>query len=478
MEADQAFRGVVVPTRKLLGLLPMRHFCNRAATSALAAGFALVMAAAPVIARQLGDASSMRARFQAAPEVKRLKVVETADGGSQVNAELNGRMFALRIPPNWNKQAVLFAHGYTPPRTGKADTVSADPVVDDPAHGLLGTAYAQGYAVGHTAYDKLGFAVASGIVRNVALERLLRKIGAKKVFLTGGSMGGSITALASQLHPKEFDGAMAMCGPVSDWTYTLQHVAEVRNLYNYFSRRTPYELPGSKDVTTGINGVNPVAFFLNLRKLQNDAVSDPKGPAAQIIARTMSAAPSMRNKADFATLSSGLILAIASIDDARQVVGGLPIGNRDVVYQSSLLSDAENAALNEGVQRYEADPAPRAKLIRDYSTTGNQHMKLLTVHNAYDPLVAYEHEDRLRSRVERAGNLKALAQQTWPTLTLSFTAPAAKTLVPAAETFKGFYGAAHCGFTKEQMSKSFNDLIAWTSDGIKPRESFRKNLDQ
>lgn len=417
-------------------------------------------------------------RLSVAPGVSGLKVKKSKDGGEQVNGQLEGRTFALRVPQNWNGKAVLFAHGYAMPDGKKGDTVSSDPVAEDPSFGLFPHAYGQGYAVGHTSYDKLGLATASGIQRNVALARLLRRVGTAKVYLTGASMGGSITALTTQRYPTDFDGAMAVCGPVSDWTRQIDYVVGVRALYNYFSAGSPYELPGTKDVTSNPRNGNIIKLFLRLRKLQNDATAEPDGPAARLIANTMTAVPGQETKSEFSSLVLALILASNGMDDFNEVMGGMPADNSAVTYHSALLDERQNAELNRTIQRYRADPAARAKLARDFSTSGDQRTKLLTIHNAYDSLVAYEQEERFRARVGQAGNAGALALRTVPTMTLAFSSPMIKKAFPFSGLFKGSFGAMHCGFTPEQMESNFADMVAWANGGPKPNETFRSDLDR
>lgn len=446
-----------------------------------ATAFSLLVASAafvgPANGQEVRTATSVQQRFAVLSGVTDLKVISTSDGGAQVTANLDGRAFAVRFPRNWNGQAILFAHGYTPPAKGKVDEVSDDPVKKDPSLGLLPSAYAEGYAVGHTAYDKLGFAVDSGVSRNVSLERLLRKIGAKKVFLTGGSMGGGITALTSQRYPSDFDGAMAVCGVVSDWRGPFDYSTNVRALFNYFSEGTPYALPGTKDVTRNISGANPLLLFIKLRKLQDDATANPNGQAAQIMRLTFSAVPGVQAKPEFSSLLYTFLLNANGIDDIKQVLGGLPVDNVNITYRSPLLDEAGNVALNREIQRYKADSSARNKIVTSYNTTGRQVMKLLTIHNAYDPLVSYEQEEGLRTKVKNAGNTASLAQQTAPTMTERFDSPAVHGLIPGANLFKGSFGAMHCGFTAQQMTAGFHDLKTWVDTGRKPAESFRADLD-
>lgn len=404
-------------------------------------------------------------------EVTQLKTRITDDGGMLVNGRLRGREFALRFPANWNRQTVLFAHGYALP-DGKSDAVASDPVAEDPSFGLLPHAYREGFAVGHSAYDKKGLAVTSAITNTVALKHLADALGSTRAYMTGGSMGGSIAALTSQRNPDEFVGALAVCGVVSDWTYEVGYITELRALYDYFTQATPYALPGSRDVTRSVSGTNPLLFIAPMVRLAQDAEKDPSGRAARIMHLVASAVPGVLVKPELSTLFLGISTQALGMDDMKNEAGGLMVGNRSTIYHSDLLTDAENAALNEGIQRYDADTAAEAMMVRKFSTSGEQRMKLLTMHNAYDPLVPYEHSERLRARVQAAGRLDSLAQRTVPTMNAALPIPH-----PALIAIGTKAGAAHCGFTSQQTGRAFDDLRAWVENGVRPAESARQNLE-
>ncbi|KPZ14785.1 hypothetical protein ALO41_200122 [Pseudomonas amygdali pv. ulmi] len=406
-----------------------------------------------------------------------LKFRSLADSGMLVNGQLNGRDFSLRFPFNWNKQVLLFAHGYKGIDGIKPDQISADPLDPDPSIGILQAAYNQGFAVGHSAYAKRGLAVSSGVERTVALKRLTDMIGSTRAYVSGGSMGGGIAVLISQRYPNDFAGALSICGAVSDWTYEVDYATNVRNLYNYFSHDTPYALPGSQDVTHSVAGVGVGQFLKPLLKLQADARMDSQGTAAKIIKHTLSALPNVRTEPDFASIVSPILIVATGMDDINSEVGGIPIDNSTTKYHSPFLTKTENAKLNASVQRYKADPGARERMTTMMSSTGEQRTKLLTIHNAYDSLAPYEHAERLRERISEAGYLANLVQQTVPTVQFRIDAPYFfASVLPYAELLNHDLGAAHCGFTHEQMSAAWDSLRLWVEIDQRPAESSRVNL--
>lgn len=393
----------------------------------------------------------------AAQQVTELRLQPLADGGTLVGGRLAGATFALRFPAQWNRQSLVFAHGYTMVGT-EPDTVPADPVAQDTTGGLFKEAYARGFAVGQSAYDKRGFAVESGIERTVALSRLLDDLGAERAYIAGASQGGSITALAIERYPDQFAGALAACGVVGGWEPELNYVTHLRALYNYFAAGTRYELPGVHDVTrTAGPSVNTIGGVL--LKLYAAARLQPQGEAARIIRQTVSAVPGVRAQDDIATLFLPLAAQMTGAEDFWAQAGGVFVDNTRTVYHSSLLSEAENAALNRGIQRYAASPAALARVRERWTPTGTFKTRLFTVHNEYDPLVPTEHEAWLREKVSAAGNNANLFQ----------------TLVPATYSrfptkLVGFDAADHCGFSPEQTARFWNSLEQWVESGVKPTE--------
>lgn len=410
-------------------------------------------------AQSISEFIRLQQAFQALPadqKVTELRLQPLLDGGTLVGGRLAGATFALRFPPHWNRQSLVFAHGYTVVGT-EPDTVPADPVAQDTTGGVFKEAYARGFAVGQSTYDKRGFAVESGIERTVALSRLLSALGAQRAYIAGASQGGSITELAIERYPQQFAGALAACGVVGGWEPELNYVTHLRALYNYFAAGTSYELPGIHDVTrTAGPDVNTIG--LTLLKLYTAAQLQPQGEAARIIRQTVSAVPGVRTQDDIATLLMPLAAQMTGAEDFWAQAGGVFVDNTRTVYRSPLLSEAENAALNRGIQRYAASPAALARVHERWTPRGGIFKtKLLTIHNEYDPLVPTEHETWLREKVSAAGNDANLFQTLVPTTYSRFPTQ-----------LLGFEAANHCGFSPEQTKRVWNTLQQWVESGVRP----------
>ncbi len=184
-------------------------------------------------------------------------IKEAPNGGTILEAKLAGNQFALAIPEGWSGDALLYAHGYSTPGTPVA--VATDPVAKGPGSGLLGNAYGQGFAVGHSAYDKAGLGVETGVTNTKRLRDFVAALGGKRIYVMGDSMGGSIVVTLLEMYPDAFAGGFARCGVVADWQELLGRLIDMRLVYNVLTKDTPYALPGEQDVRRNAIAPEPPA---------------------------------------------------------------------------------------------------------------------------------------------------------------------------------------------------------------------------
>lgn len=409
--------------------------------------------------RIVADARSIAAEI----EVERLE-----DGGLLLNGKLEDRQFALAIPRNWNRQAMLFAHGYSIP--GSSIRVADNPIEDDD-FGVLSTPYKQGFAVGHSAYDKSGMGVQSGVTNTYRLKRFVESLGATRVYLSGGSMGANIVIALIEKYPQDFAGALAACGVTGDWDSEIGRLVDLRAAYNHFTQGTKYELPGEKDLsrsalaTPSSSGIlKPVASarrFLQIKRIADPvlavfaaAEADPSGPEARIIDNIAAVTGAEK---DVASFGIPLVTVALGMDDLNATFGGTVYDNTDKQYLSAHLTAEENAALNAAIQRTPpAESAAVAKAEEWHTPRGRFQVPLISIFNEIDPLVPSNiHEPQLLTAVEQAGNIERLLQRSLPPK---------REKVPGTDA----EGYVHCGFTKKQVAQAWNDLRGWVETGIKP----------
>jgi hypothetical protein len=120
-----------------------------------------------------------------------------------------GAAFRIEVPLRWNGDLVVFAHGYR--GTGRLLWV------DSPA--LRAHHVARGFAWAASSYQTNGYDVGQGVRDSHALvDRFTATVRHRpdRVFLTGVSMGGHVTAVAVEHFPRAFAGAMPYCGVLGD----------------------------------------------------------------------------------------------------------------------------------------------------------------------------------------------------------------------------------------------------------------------
>lgn len=389
-----------------------------------------------------------------------------ADGGMSVAGKLAGRGFGIAVPAKWNHQAVLFANGYSIPGTPVG--VPADPVAKEPSGGYLTAAYRDGFAIGQSAFDKSGMAVRSGVANTLRLREWFQRLGVRRFYLGGASMGGNIVMALIEKHPDAFAGAMAACGVTGDWETEIGALVDLRASYDYFTRGTTYELPGEKNL--GANGVSPVPpkglgftrpmwlmwqikrMSSPISKLFKEARQNRGGPEAKLVARIASVAGA---DADPGTFLFAIMTAMVGMDDMRESFGGMVYGNREKIYHSDLLTPAENAMLNRGIQRTVADPDAVVVANQWYRSTGRFRTPLITVQNEHDGLVFVQQARLLAARVKQQGNQDRHIQ-LW--------APSQQKDIPGT----GLKGWAHCGFTPQEGPKLWRSLHQWGETGGRP----------
>lgn len=133
---------------------------------------------------------------------------------------LNGAAYRVEVPKNWNGKLVMYAHGYA----------------------WVASSYSKNY------YDvRVGVEDTNALAlefSKIALANSRTLAAPAKVFITGHSMGGHITAAAIEdeayataVHKLRYNGAVPMCGVVGDTelfdTFDAIEVSALAGIPNY-----------------------------------------------------------------------------------------------------------------------------------------------------------------------------------------------------------------------------------------------------
>ncbi len=110
---------------------------------------------------------------------------------------------------------------------------------------------------------------------------------------------------------------------------------------------------------------------------------------------------------------------------------------------SAIGAHRDDAALNRGVTRFEADTAARAALIADGQPTGAITIPVVSIHSMNDPQAAVEAQYEYREAVKSKGKGNLLVQ---------------------AYTDEG----AHTAQSAPELAASLDALMQWIEKGTKP----------
>jgi pimeloyl-ACP methyl ester carboxylesterase len=341
-----------------------------------------------------------------------------------------GSLYRLVRPTAWNGSLIIYAHGYVSPNQPVAITPDDNLVIS-----LLAP---QGFAVAVSSFSENGWVIKDGAQRTHQLLGLFTsKFGRPTtVYVGGASMGGLIAIKLVETYPDAYVGALAACAVSGGSQRLFDYHAHARALFDVFY---PHVLPGSAaelpagiDITQAIALPAIAAMTANplpaVTMAQVDQTPFPFATPAELIESIVTAL--VGNAGDLAALGS--------------VTHGQPyFDNRTVTYSSQTLPASLLAAINAGVERFDASPSARQALDHNYDPSGDLRLPMLMLSNARDPVVPGFNQTSYAAAVAANGAENLLVQRQVPVF-------------------------GHCVFAPAQLASAFSDLVLWVQLGIKP----------
>jgi acetyl esterase/lipase len=403
----------------------------------------VLMVAAGVGMGSLGSASA-----EAPPEyfVDETKLDFVALPGATAYWGVNNDAgYRIEVPQNWNGRLVMWAHGFR--GTGLELTVDNHP--------LRLFLIANGYAWAASSYSKNDYDVAVGVKDTHALVGLFEEIAGhpSRVYLTGASMGGHITAAAIEQYRNEYDGAMPICGVLGD-----------HELFDFF---LDYNLVAAylAGVPTTTFPPDPVQWTTVSIPQIMSALASPWPTGLNVAGQHLKDLTELRSGGDRPMFEAAwafdppgvppndpppwpsFLLGFGALDGTVPRSPGVVVDNTDAVYQfdnDPALSDAEQT-LNEDVLRVAQDPSGRVEhgLANVPVVNGTPGIPVLTLHDLGDLFVPFSMEQIYATRVAAAGQSDLLVQ-------------------------RAIRGVGHCDFTPTELVRGFTDLVRWVEQGIRP----------
>lgn len=325
-------------------------------------------------------------------------------------ADQNGATYWIAVPEKWNRTLVMHAHGG--PRLAR---ISRDSSLEDLER--FAVTVRQGYAWAGSSYRRPGYGVRMAAEDTENLRKIfIAAFGQPEhTLLHGQSWGGNVAAKGIELYgagngngKRAYDGVVLTNGMLGGGSRNYLHRADLRAVYQYYCNNHPKPDEPQYPLWMGL----PADATMSAKELEQrvNECTGVKLPAAQ-----RSAEQQARLRDILAvipvperTLVSHLNWATFMFRDLTQrVLGGRnPFSNRDVVYRGS----ADDAALNRGVQRFDADPKAVEQLAQDSDMQGTLPVPVLTMHAIDDPTAMVEYESGYREVVAAAGQQSRLVQ--------------------------------------------------------------------
>lgn len=329
------------------------------------------------------------------------------------------------LPSDFNGTLIVYAHGYVKPQEPLAlPEEFGDADVQDVVERLL----ALGFGVATSSYHKNGYAIeqAEADLNDLVDYVKSRAPDVDAVYVAGASEGALITTMLVEKYPQTYAGGLALCGPLAGTGYQIGYLADVRVVFDYFypgvfpfgALDVPDDAPEQWDVPDGFK--DEIAA----------AVEDDPDAIAQVFNAAGVACDASAPDVAANCTQDILAYSVFGTNDLLDTAGGWPVSNVERAYAGS----EEDAALNAGVERFDADPVASEYASLFYRPSGFLERPLVALHTTRDPGVPYRHELIYFSRAALLGKDDQL------------------TILPVDRE-------GHCAFTGEEVLGGFGALL-------------------
>ena len=321
----------------------------------------------------------------------------------------------LTLPKNWNelpdRYLIFYAHGMVDPDEPLAlpnDSVGGKPVekiVLDMNMGYATTSYGDNGLVADRAVEDIVQLVAEV---NTIFDNNNELLPPDYLFLGGPSEGGLVTVLTIERYPHIFDGALSICGPIGNFYNQLQYNGDFHVLFNYFFEKelqdvyhnylgNPQDGVGDSTINRWNEGNEPLELQWLIRDLMD------KSPAK--VEQLLRCAKVTVDMNDFEAMKTAVMeclrFNVKLTNDVVSRLSGVPFNNTHKWYWGSY----NDWLLNQNVQRVLTSDYPIAREnVKEFETTGNIEIPLVTIHTTGDHVTPYWHQTFYRFKIWRNRN--------------------------------------------------------------------------
>jgi hypothetical protein len=365
----------------------------------------------------------------------------------------NGAGYRVEVPQeNWNGLLVMYAHGYR----GEGSQLT----VGNPA--LREYYIQQGYAWAASSYSKNFYDVRAGVEDTNELANAFVEIAAEngrtlpaptKIYITGDSMGGHVTAAAIEAETQReaankvsYAGAVPRCGVVGG-TYEFEYLLNFTFAAQHTADMGPMSYPATGFDQEAIDDV----LWTTEPSFTTQGVPTEAGEKLENIVRTLSGGDRPVFEQGFRGGYYDVVMGTGGRDGTVNGILARDLNsNVGYVYNydgnPETSTDAETA-FNESILRVNADP--NANPARDDGVrwiprvNGQFTVPVVSLHDLGDLYVPFVHEQIYRERAEANGNGDMLVQ-------------------------RAIRASNHCDFTNDERQAAFDAMIAWEQNPGNP----------
>lgn len=321
----------------------------------------------------------------------------------------SGAFYWIARPRTWNGILLMHAHGGPRIRPPRADS----PVEDLQRFAVF---VREGYAWAGSSYRRGGYGVSMAGRDTDQLRRLfIDRFGKPRLtFAHGQSWGGNVAAKLIEVTPKDpdgtkaYDGALLTSGVLAGGTRAYLFRADLRAVYQYYCRNHPRPdepqyplwlgLPANSDMSVKDLEIR-IDACTGVRRKPEERSEIQKQNLANILNVVRIPEATLLSHVDWATFMFR--------DLVQKRLDGLnPFSNDEVKYAGS----SNDAALNDGVSRFRADPVAVRSFAEDSDMTGSVAIPVVTLHAINDPTAFVEHESAYKGTMEKGGSAGNLVQ--------------------------------------------------------------------
>lgn len=360
---------------------------------------------------------------------------------------LDGSLYRIEVPHNWNGKLVMYAHGYA----------GTGPVLGVTMPSIRRHLIENGYAWAASSYTKNYYDVRAGVEDTNLLANSFKKIAAErgrklhaphKTYIVGHSMGGHIAGAAVEEETKKtavnktkYDGAVPMCGVMGD-TELFDYFAAYQTVAQALAGHVHHPTREFAGIAADVRGklfttfsTVPTAEGMLLYQVVKHLTGGERPVYAQGFGNT--------------ALQNVVWGTFGSDGTVNGILNRNTLDTKRFVYQfdDDPAVSAEEAAFNALVQRLGAAADANRQRIDGLrwipAVNGDFKVPVVSIHTLGDMYVPFSMQQIYKLRAKANKSDKLLVQR-------AIRAP------------------SHCDFTVKEQVEAFEAMIAWAEKGIKP----------